>query len=203
MYDEPGPAEQVASLDEIVSATGWLARSPSMLARPDQIFLIDGGAGRLTVNVENTRALVRAAGADPNLIPYSLDGANVDVSLYTSVSQNWSDGTVLTQSPSPLVEYPDDIDTRVLGEALLQALGLDQSRARRLSRTIDWTSTVLLPIPEDFATFSEVEVDGTAGIAFSSLDGRHGALLWQIDGMVFVLSGADVDRLVDIANSLR
>ncbi len=202
MFDEPGPAEQVASLDDVKSETGWQALSPSKLSAPAEVYLIDGGSGRLTVDVENARALMRAAGADPDLIPDSLDDATVDVTVYTSVSQNWPDGTMLTQSPSPLVEYPDDVDTAALGEALLQALGMDSSQARRLSRTIDWTSTVLLPIPEAIASFNEVEIAGVAGIAFSSLDGQHSALLWQRDGMVYVLSGSEVDDLVEIADSL-
>ena len=203
MLDEPGPAELVNSREDAAADTGWQARSPSKLGDPDQVYLVDGGSGRLTINVENTRALVRAAGADPDLIPNSLDGAVIDVTLYPSVSQNWSDGIVLVESPSPLVEYPEDVDTAAIGEALLQALGMDPSQARRLSRSIDWTSTVLLPIPEDIATFNEVGVDGVDGLAFSSLDGKNSAILWQKDGMVYVLSGGEVADLVDVANSLR
>jgi hypothetical protein len=203
MLDEPGPAEKVNSREDAAADTGWQARSPSKLGDPDQVYLVDGGSGRLTINVENTRALVRAAGADPDLIPDSLDGAVVDVTLYPSVSQNWADGIVLVESPSPLVEYPEDVNTAAIGEALLQALGMDPSQARRLSRSIDWTSTVLLPIPEDVATFNEVGVDGVEGLAFSSLDGNNSAILWQKDGMVYVLSGGEVDDLVDVANSLR
>jgi hypothetical protein len=203
MVDEPGPAERVASREDAAADTGWQARSPAKMGEPDQVYLVDGGSGRLTINVKNTRALVQAAGADAGLIPDSLEGAVVDVTLYPSVSQNWADGLVLTQSPSPLVEYPDDVDTAALGEALLQALGMDRSQARRLSRSIDWTSTVLLPIPEDIATFNEVGVDGVDGLAFSSLDGKNSAILWQKDGMVYVLSGGELDDLVNIADSLR
>lgn len=202
MFDEPGPAVLVSSREAAGQEVGWNPRAPQMLSEPDQVYVADGGSGRLTLDVDNTRALVSAAGADPNLIPDSLEGAVVDIVLYPSVSQHWADGVMLTESPVPFIEYPEAVDTDAIGEALLQALGMDRSQARRLSRSIDWTSTVLLPIPEDIATFNEVAVDRVDGLAFSSLDGAHSALLWQKNGRVYVLSGGEVDDLVDIANSL-
>jgi hypothetical protein len=110
---------------------------------------------------------------------------------------------MLNQSSSPLIEYPEDVDTAALGQALLQALGMDARQARRLAQSIDWTSTLLLPIPEGIATFSEVDVDGVGGLAFSSYDGVNNAILWQKDGVVYVLNGGQLDELVDVANSLR
>ena len=37
--------------------------------------------------------------------------------------QEWIDGVQLIQTTSPVVDYPDDVDTVALGEALLQFLG--------------------------------------------------------------------------------
>ena len=203
MFDEPGPAVPVESTDAAEAVAGWKARSPNARDLADQIYVIEGGAGRLTIDVENTRALVETAGADPGLIPDSLEGAVVDVTVFTAVSQSWQDGIMLNQSPSPLIEYPEEVDTAALGEALLQALGMDSRQARRLARSIDWTSTLLLPIPEGMATFNEVSVDGVDGLAFGSMDGSQSAILWQKDGMVYVLSGGQVDDLAAVANSMR
>ena len=203
MFDEPGPAVEVESLAAAEAAAGQDARSPVAIDSPDMVYVIEGGAGRLIIDVENTRALVEAAGADPSLIPNSLDGAIIDVTVYPAVSQMWNDGIVLNQSPSPLVEYPEEVDTAALGEALLQALGMEGRQARRLARSIDWTSTLLLPIPEGMATFNGVSVDGVDGLAFGSLDGSQSAVLWQRDGIVYVLSGGEVDDLLEIANSMQ
>lgn len=203
LLDEPGPAEPVKSLKAASDVSGWIARAPGERDLADEVYFIDGGSGRLTINVENTRRLVEAAGADPTLIPDSLEGAVVDVTIYPAISQGWSDGLMLNQSPSPLVDYPEDVDTAALGEVLLQSLGVERRQARRLARSIDWTSTLLLPIPEGMATFNEVSVDGVDGIAIGSMDGQDSALLWQKDGMVYVLSGGHVDDLVKAANSLR
>jgi hypothetical protein len=90
-----------------------------------------------------------------------------------------------------------------LGEALLRILGMDGRQARRLAQNIDWTNTLLLPVPENIASFSEVTVDGVTGIALSSINGRDTALMWQKDGVVFVLSGGNVADLIEAANSLQ
>jgi len=103
------------------------------------------------------------------------------------------------QAESPLVEYPDDIDPTVLGEALLQVLGTEPREAHRIANSIDWASTLLLPIPNEIVTFSEVIVDGVNGVALEPLDGEGGSLLWQKDGKMYMLSGqGSVDELLSL-----
>jgi hypothetical protein len=203
MIDEPDEPLRVDSLEAAESSLGWEALGPDALAAPDEVYLLDGGQGRLTINVASARAFLAAAGADPSLVPDSLDGEEVNVTVYAGVSQNWADGIVLMQAPSPLVEYPEDVDAVAIGEALLQALGVEPSRAKRLARSIDWTNTLLLPVPENMASFNEVNINGVAGLALGSLDGSHAGILWESDGTVFALSGSDVAALVEIANSIN
>jgi hypothetical protein len=64
---------------------------------------------------------------------------------------------------------------------------------------------MLLPIPQQFATYQQVTVDGVPGVAIIPVDGSsEAALMWQKGGTVYVLSGpAGVDRLVDFANFLQ
>jgi hypothetical protein len=201
-FEEPGEPVRVASLSEAAESVGWKPASPGLLGQPDAVYTIGGASGRLTVDVENARMLMELAAADPSLIPDSLDGAEVDVTVYGAISQNWDDGLVLMQAPSPLVEYPDDVDVTALGQALLEVLGMEPDAARRLSERIEWTNTVLLPIPEDIAAFSEVQIGGSSGLALTSADGQNAAVLWEGDGMVYVFSGLDASALVSIANSV-
>lgn len=205
VFEEPGELMPVDSLAEAAAMTGLpTVRTVTRLGEADEIFVATGGSGRLTIDLEGARAIVAAAGADPMLLPDNLDGAHVDVDVYASVQQNWRDGTVLAQTESPLVDYPDGLEPTVLGEALLQVLGMRADEARRLAQEIDWTSTLLLPVPQDFATFSEVSVEGESGVALNSVDGSGSAVMWQKDGVVYVLNGPlSADRLVALANSLR
>jgi hypothetical protein len=201
---EPGAAQPVDSTAAAAARLGQPVRTLSSLGEPQNIFLAEGGSGRLTIELAQARALLSAAGADPALLPDSLEGATIDVTLFDTVSQHWDNGMNLLQTESPTVNYPADVDPAVIGEALLQLLGLAPGEARRLARSVDWTNTLLLPIPENVATFGEVRVDGVTALAISTIQGQESALMWQKGGIVYVLNGSEnVDDLVKIANSLR
>lgn len=202
---EPGQGQVVDSLKEAEDLTGLTAvRTLPSLGEAAEILTTGGGNGRFTVDLKGARAIVEAAGGDPNLLADSLDGAEVIVSVYPGVAQNWSDGTSLMQTPSPVLDYPDDMEPTVLGEALLQVLGLNTEEAHDLAQSIDWTSTLLLPIPRDAATFSAVTVDGVNGMALSSLTSEDNVLLWQKEGRIYLLTGKmPMDNLLELADSLQ
>ncbi|MGH2538739.1 MAG: hypothetical protein ACRDHL_15225 [Candidatus Promineifilaceae bacterium] len=200
MIDEPAEPRPLASLAEARARAGFALRG--LPGDPVAVHLLDGGRGRLVIDLQRARAFLQAAGADPALLPDSLEGQSVEVTLYPGVSQEFADGTVLTQMPSPEVAYPEGVDPAALGEAALQLMGMGQAEARRLAAGIDWTSTLLLPIPADVATFGEVSVDGASGLALSSLDGQNAAILWQTGGVLYMLAGRDVETLLAAANVL-
>lgn len=204
MIQEPGPPQAVASLAEAEATTGEAVRVPAALPPADTIYVTSGGNGRLTVDLQSARAIVSAAGADPALLPDTLDNADVAVTLYPAVQQEWAYGVTLMQSRSPEVDYPPDVDPAILGQAMLEVLGVAPDQARRLANTIDWSSTVLLPVPENLATFSEVPVAGGSGLLLSSIDGRGNSLMWQDGGTIYFLvaESRSRDELLEIANSL-
>jgi hypothetical protein len=203
MLSEPSEPRPVASAQEAAATAGFTPRTPSDLMPADQIAVMSGGQGRLVIDVAGARALMEAAGGDPILIPDSLDGQAVNVTLFPSVAQEWADDTVLVQTPSPLVEYPAGVDPAAIGRALLEALGMEPRQARRLANSIDWTNTLLLPVPRNLATFTEVTVDGVSGLAITILDESSTSLLWQKDGMVYLLTGRNLEDLARIGDSLR
>lgn len=197
--NEPGAITPVDSLGEAGLRTGLDVRTLSSMGEPDEINVLDGGDGYLIIDLAAARAIVEAAGADPALLPESLDGARVDVAAFPGVQQVWGEDIIFMQAESPLVEYPDDIDPAVLGEALLQVLGTEPREARRIAQSIDWASTLLLPIPSEMVTFSEVVVDGVNGVALEPLDGEGGSLMWQKEGKVYMLNGkGDVGELLSL-----
>lgn len=204
VLDEPGDEPtSIASIEEGESLTGLDVRTISSLGAPEAVYLVDGGSGRLTVDLEGARAIMEAVGADPQLLPDSLDGKSVYVSITDMVRQEWSDGTSLSQGESPYAEYPADVQPEVLGEALLQVLGVEPDAARSMAQNIDWTSTFLLPIPQGIASFSEVSVDGTTGAAMTAINEEPG-VLWHKDGKVHVLTGPrSIDELIALASSLQ
>jgi hypothetical protein len=113
---------------------------------------------------------------------------------------------MLVQTPSPDVNYPADVDATVLGEALLQVLGTEPAEARRIAQSIDWTSTLLLPIPQNMGTYREANVNGVTGVVLEPFDAdAEAAVVWQKDGMVYMMTAGrlSVDELLAQANSVR
>jgi hypothetical protein len=202
---EPGRLTPADSLPEAANLAGLTAvRTLPILGDPMEIFISEGGSAEFTVDEANARALLEVAGLNPNLLPPGIDGARITVATFNGIEQRWDDGTTLLQMDSPLVQYPERLDPAVLGEALLQILGLNPLEASRLARQIDWTSTLLLPIPTDMASFEETTVNGTSGIGLSSLDNEFHALIWQENGRLYLLvAPKTMPELAELANTLE
>lgn len=202
---EPGALTPVDSLADAANLTGLTAVATlPTLGDPNEIYISSGGSGQFVVDEANSRSLLDAANLDPDLLPPGVDGARITVVTFSGVEQRWADGTTLLQTESPIVQYPESLDPAVLGEALLQVLGLNPLEASRLARQIDWTSTLLLPIPTSLATFQEMTVHGVSGIGLSSVDGSLNALVWQENGRLYLLAGAQpTAELAELANALE
>ncbi len=203
---ELGEPRTVDSPEEAATIAGFTPKTLPNRGELIRTYVMDGGAGHLTVDLAGARAIVEAAGVDPLLLPDSLDGARVDVTVYDSVGQLYDSGVMLIQSPSPDVNYPADVDPTVLGEALLQVLGTEPAEARRIAQSIDWTSTLLLPIPQDLGAYREVTVNGVSGVVLEPFDpDAEASVVWQKDGMIYMMRAGrlSVDELLAQANTVR
>ncbi|MCK5922616.1 MAG: hypothetical protein KAG66_16865, partial [Methylococcales bacterium] len=205
MTDDPGRPELVDNLREATIATGFTAKEVQIFGEADRIYTANGGSGRMTIDLEGVREILKATNVDPNSIPESVDGKDVNVTIYANITQEWDNGYNFFQMESPLVQYPDGIDPVVMGTALLQVLGLDAEEATRLANTIDWTSTLLVPIPQGVANYEEVTINGNSGLAVSNPDGKESAVIWQADGVLYPLAGenATIKELTRIAGSVQ
>lgn len=201
---EPQPVNSVTTVADAEAILGRKVRVPHSLGPADAVRATTEGHGRLTVDLESSREILAAVDVDPMLLPDSLDGAVVDVTLYPAVEQHWENRVHFVQTASPRIDYPADADPIVLGQALLQLLGMTEREAARLATEIDWNSTLLMPVPQGLASFSEIAVDGSAGMGLSDLDGSGSVLLWERGGMVYLLTSdtLTLEELRQIGNSL-
>ncbi len=167
------------------------------------IYIEDGGEATLTVNLDAARRLLELAEIDPLLLPDSLDGQDITASVDTVIVQEFDD-IELIQTFSPEINYPDGVDVRPIGEAVLRMMGMNESDALRLSHNIDWTNTLVLPIPTEFMSFSEVALKGTTGLALQPIDGEGITLIWENYGSVFMLhsNSAEINEVLDIVDSM-
>ena len=203
----------VTTPEEASVVAGFDVRVPASVPDgflPKDIQVASQAVGQFEVDLEMARSLFEMIALDPTLLPDSLGEEPLRVTLPPMVTQLWvrSYRTALTfiQVPSPSVAFPDDVDTAALGAAAFQLLGMDEREAKRLSETIDWTCTLVIPVPTDIVSFREVSVEGTDGLLLSQQydeQGAHTALLWQKEGIVYSLEGnVSVETMMDIVDSI-
>jgi hypothetical protein len=88
----------------------------------------------------------------------------------------------------------------------LEFTGMTSDQAAAFTQTVDWTSTLVVPIPKNAATYKQVSVDGVTGnlIQRPSDDAPQFVLLWVKDGIVYSIGGLGTNsqQAIDMANSL-
>jgi hypothetical protein len=116
------------------------------------------------------------------------------------------DCIILAQIPSPEVSAPDSLDVAKLAQIGLEFTGMTPEQAKEFTSTVDWTSTLLVPIPKNAASYQQVTVDGVTGtlIERPSDDAPQFALLWVKNGIVYAVGGlgSNSSKALEIANSL-
>jgi hypothetical protein len=211
----------VAGAAEASALAGIPVRLPTALpdwasAQPD-IRVEDGMAAQIVVDRARAQALLDLAGLSDVQLPQALDGATVTIEVPPVVIAQYGrpqigpgGAFVLTQLRSPTVNLPPGVNLAQLGEAGLRLLGLSPEEARQFSRSIDWSSTLVIPLPTDIAAFRDVSVDGVSGVLITERStperdyAPHSILLWQKNGVVYSLAGqGNAEDMLAVANSLQ
>ena len=228
MQQEPGDPVVAANAEEASQLAGFNVRIPAGLT-PSQINVSSGGAFSMTLDRTKAQALLDEAGRGDLVLPESVDGAEISVDIPASVSvafgtcpqpgsdvsgnheqstteRRYPDCVILAQIPSPNVNAPADLDIEALARIGLEFTGMSSEEAAELTSTVDWTSTLLVPIPRNAALHEQVSVDGVTGtlIQRSSSETPQFALLWVKDGIIYAISGlgSNSQQALDMANSL-
>lgn len=214
----PGEPREVASAGEAASAVGFAVRSPAYLAtlEPAGIRVKDEGLARLTADVSILEELLRVLDIRDARVPANLDGAVIQVRMPPSVQMRFErEGRIVNfvQSESPDVRLPPAVDLEDLGAIALRITGMSRTEAERLARTIDWHTTLLVPVPASARSFRKVHVHGQPGLLIEAAEGtadipsgrRGGAVvMWAEDGMVYALGGTlHESDLLEMAESVR
>ena len=82
-------------------------------------------------------------------------------------------------------------------------MGMDEREANRLASNIDWTNTLLMPVPAEFATFSEVRLGDTTGLALEAIGGEGVTLIYERNGIINMLNSNDmydIESLIEFAS---
>jgi hypothetical protein len=214
-------------------AAGITAGQPAVLPRHyalAEAAVARPGSYRVTIDTAKLEALALAAGADEIEIPAFWNGASLEIELPPVLALRYAReaepgrepdrpeaGFALVQSAVPQVDLPEGFDLATLGRLGLRVAGLSAEEALAFSRSIDWRTTLLVPVPVQGGTYREVEVVGRKGLLVtylppspSAADGtkrpvrQQSLLLWSDGARSFAITGpGDGLQHLEMAESVR
>lgn len=216
---DPGPQRVFADVAAAERTLGRpLAKASFVPAgmQADTVFVSGEARGRLTLHTRPLRALMDLMEVNDLDLPADLDGKTAELHMPEMVVQTWRNERrrlAFVQAASPEVALPAGADLERLGEIGLRCMGVGRDEARRLAKTIDWRSTLVVPVIASATNFRQVSVNGARGVLLEtremhSPDGRMkgggSVLTWTRDGRLYALLGraGDID-LVQMAESVR
>lgn len=199
---ETQPGQEAASLAEASALAGFDARGLAD-REPVTVGVVYGAAFRFTFDRAAAQEALAVAGLEIDL-PEDIDGTEITVDIPNSVQVSYGncrengpsaarlDCLVLVQAPSPQIDTSRPVDLAPLAAAGLRIAGWGAEAAEEYSRSVDWATTLVIPIPSQSATYHPVQVNGSEGtfIAYGEQDWKINMLVWAQDGMVFSLMGS-------------
>lgn len=227
---KPGDPVEAVDAAQASQLAGFNVRLPQS-STPSQIYVTEGAAFTLTVDRAKAQALLNEAGRSDLVLPESIDGEKISVDIPASVSvaygtcpkpeadsreaeklddripgRRYPDCVIFAQIPSPSVNAPADLNIEQLAQIGLEFTGMSTEDAAAFTSTVDWTSTLIVPIPQNAAIHEQVQVDGVTGtlIQRPSDESPNFALLWVKDGIIYAISGlgTNTQQAIEMANSL-
>jgi hypothetical protein len=114
--------------------------------------------------------------------------------------------TYLVQAPSPTVSVPRELNMSEIAEAALQLAGMSPAEAHSFCQTVDWSSTLVVPVPRNSSSYENVSVDGVEGTLITETlsQGNRYSLLWIKNGVIHSLMGpGSSSDALNLAASLR
>jgi hypothetical protein len=231
VVEEFGEAQAAADVAEASNLAGFTVRLPAA-ADGDELLKVQPGAKiSMQVDLPKVQALLNEIGATDLQLPSELDGAEVSMELPVAVVAGYGncevspdmireasvdpDGPIpdlsecvtLTQFPSPEISAPPGLDIAGIGEVFLQLLGMSPDEAAQFSQSVDWTTTLVIPIPRYGTEYQDVFVDGVEGTLIMQSQRSefpHYLLVWIKEGVVYGLTGpGTADSALEIADSLE
>ncbi len=226
---KPGNPVKAADAAQASQMAGFNVRLPQGMS-PASLYVENAAAFSLKVDRNKAQALLNEAGRSDLVLPQSIDGATVTVTIPASVTASFGtcpdlssengrdlnagspgrrfpDCTLLVQIPSPTVSAPPDVNIQQLAQMALEFTGMSAEQAANFTKTVDWTSSLVVPIPKNAATYEQVTVDGVTGtlIKRPADDAPEYLLLWVKNGIIYAISslGTDSSKAIQMANSLQ
>jgi hypothetical protein len=224
---KPVPVADAASASKLTGFSVHLiaGETPSLLMFRSSI------SAQMKLDRDRLQSILNEAGRTDLAIPQSVDGAVIGmhipggiVALYgncgdrgarlqgrtqTNDQPQEGDATciMLNELPSPSVSAPQQIDPAEIARVALQFFGMSANDAANFTQTVDWTTTLVLPIMSGQSGYEHESVGGNEGVLIRR-KGPHASalydLLWVDNGIVYSLMGSGDDTAaVNLASQIE
>jgi hypothetical protein len=222
-----GERQRVESAAEAGRLAGILVRSPGALAAPKEWIVQPASEVSMQIDLARVRAILDEIGRQDVQLPGNLDGTTVSVQVPRSIvalfgpcgdasvsskpedpdrlAWRYRDCFVFSQVLSPTVTAPGAIDINEVASAMLQVLGMTSEEAEAFSQTIDWSATLVVPVPRNVSSAETLWVDGVRGSLVLQKVGNDTRflLVWIKNEIVYTLNGwGGKEKALSIAESL-
>jgi hypothetical protein len=207
----------VSNRDEASRLAGYDVRLPEMRTDSPQLAVNTPNAFQFNADSQRLQTLLSAVGRTDLDIPAQLNGAKVFVDVPAAVEARYGECPgdtclMVAQAQSPTVVTLPELNLQQIAEFGLQLTGMTAEQAHTFSQTVDWTSTLAIPVPRDAGSYETVSVNGAKGILITGLAREvrgvkrppSYALLWAKNGMIYSVAGfGNPGMAVPVAESLR
>lgn len=228
---KPQPPQPVADQAAAAQAAGFDVRLPAGGQAPAKLAVGSEAAFQITLHRDNLQAILDAAGRPDLQLPANLDNALIAVHVPRSVvarygacpaphgpnqtkpaqpsrPHTYPGCTILMQAPSPTVSVPPGLNLQQLATIGLELTGMSASAAANYTSTVNWTSTLVIPVPERIANSASVSVDGQQGVLIRRAGGNQSApgyqLVWTRHGIIYAIAGwGDPAAALAMADTLQ
>ena len=230
--EELGEQQEVVDAAQASSLAGIPVRLPTAVEGEMYLEVQPGMKVSFLVDLPKVQALLDEIGYSDLKLPSELDGAEISMELPIAVSASFGECgfseefirvegvdpddrppprivncTTLIQVASPEISAPPGLDIAGIGEIFLQVLGMTPEEAAQFTRNVDWTTTLIIPIPRYGTEYEDVFVDGVEGtliMQYQRSDFPEYMLIWIKDGVVYALTGpGEATAALEIAESLK
>jgi hypothetical protein len=217
-------ARAAANRQQAAEMAGFAVRLPAALTDAPELLVQGAHEFNFTVDIKRVQTLVNLLGRPDITLPPDLEGARFAVDVPRGVLAKYGNcqmrrhgpheedpqGSCITvmQIPAPTVVTIPELNLAEIAEIALQLTGMAPEEARTFSRTVDWSTTLAVPVPAGVATHEDVTVDGVKGILMTgringSSPTRY-ALVWVRNGIIHSVGGwGNPSMAIPVAQSLQ
>jgi hypothetical protein len=197
---------------------------------PSALLFRSGASAQMKLDRDRLQSILDEAGRSDLQIPGSVDGATIAIRVPAGIMAlygNCGDAAArmqgqapngqgqpgdatcvsLIELPSPTVSAPQQIDPGEIAQVALQFIGMSANDAANFTQTVDWTTTLVVPVIQGQSSYEQVHVNGNDGVLLRPKvpqSSTRFSLVWVDNGIVYALEGTGDDTTaLNLASQLE